>query len=224
MSDSLANEQRDIYRKNFQQHGDKPEGMFWNNKETQYLRFERLLKNLDLSSSFSVHDIGCGTADLHQYLLEKKVKHNYHGTDLVPEMIAAAKKKFPDIKLFERDVLKDKSVEVCDYVIVSGTFNLRGKTDEKEWNNYVFRLMKRAYEISSKGVAFNFLNTYKTFSDPTLAYFNPQEVFDFCMKNFSRFVILDHSYPLFEFTTTIFKADYMKSRYDSSVYGKYFGK
>ncbi len=224
MSDSLTGGQKDVYQKNFRERGDIPEGVFWNNMDTQYLRFERLLKNLDTSGSFSIHDIGCGTAALHQYLLDNKIEHQYHGTEIVPEMVAVAKKKFPGIKVFERDILKDTSVGTCDYGVVSGTFNLKGDEDEQKWKEYVFAMMKRVYEISSKGVAFNFLTTYKTFSDPTLAYFNPQEVFDFCMKNFSRFVIIDHAYPLFEFTVTVFKPDYIKSRYDSSVYGKYFSK
>jgi len=224
MSGSFTNEQIEAYRKNFLEHGDTPRGVFWNNQDTQYLRFERLLKNLDITTPFSIHDIGCATCSLHEYLLNKKIKHDYHGTEIVPEMVTMAKKKYPEITVKERDILKDTVIETCDYGIVSGTFNLKGDSNEKEWENYVFALMKKLFTVSSKAVAFNFLTTYKTFTDPTLAYFNPQEVFDFCMKNFSRFVIIDHAYPLYEFTITVYKQDYMEQMYNNPLYGKYFGK
>src|SRR6185312_9297066 len=97
MSGSFTNEQIEAYRKNFLEHGDTPRGVFWNNQDTQYLRFERLLKNLD---------IGCATCSLHEYLLNKKIKHDYHGNEIVPEMVTMAKKKYPEITVKERDILK----------------------------------------------------------------------------------------------------------------------
>ena len=224
MSDSLLNEQKDIYRKNFLEHGDTPEGVFWNNLETQHLRFNRLLKNFGLTSPFSIHDIGCGTCNLHEYLQQNNIKHDYHGTEIVPEMVETAKKKFPGIKVFERNMLTEQNIETCDIGVVSGTFNLGGNSDADQWKKYVFGIMKKLFSVSSRGSAYNFLTTYKTRTDPFLSYFNPAEVFDFCMKNLSRFVILDHAYPFYEFTITVYQEDFLEKEYPGHVYQKYFNR
>jgi len=223
MSDSLLNEQREIYRKNFLEYGDTPLGVFWNNRETQYLRFERLLKNFNMSRQpFSIHDIGCGTCALHEYLLEKKIDHSYHGTEIVHEMIKVSLKKFNDIKIVERNILTEKDIEICDIGVVSGAFNYGGHPDKKKWKEYVFNMMNKIFSITSQGSSFNFLTSLNTFSHPSLYYFSPAEVLDYCMNNLSRFVILDHAYPLFEFTVTILKEDYLGKEYLNPVFKKYF--
>ncbi len=65
--------QESLYRDNFCQKG-PPKGVFFNNKETQNLRFKILLEDILLNdtSKFSIHDIGAGLADLHTYLIEEK--------------------------------------------------------------------------------------------------------------------------------------------------------
>ena len=60
---------------------------------------------------------------------------------------------------------------------------------------------------SELGFAINLLTTY---SDPEkskdhLFYANPEEIFRFCKNNISSKVILDHSYPLYEFTIMVKK-------------------
>jgi len=75
---------------------------------------------------------------------------------------------------------------------------------------------------ADRGIAFNFLSTYRTFSDPLLYYFDPGEIFDFATRNLSRFVFMDASYPLYECTVTVFNKDYMSTFYDHSDLKKYF--
>ena len=99
-SDKIIKAQLDAYRPNFIEHGDKPQGTFQNNSETQQLRFERIIRQFNLrQNAYTLHDIGCGTCDLHQYLTDKKIEHSYYGTEIVPEMIDAARKKFPSITI-----------------------------------------------------------------------------------------------------------------------------
>jgi hypothetical protein len=62
-------------------------------------------------------------------------------------------------------------------------------------------------QLSKKGFAFNILTGY---SDPErqradLYYADPLFFFDYCQKNFSRFVALLHDYPLYEFTILVKK-------------------
>lgn len=76
--------------------------------------------------------------------------------------------------------------------------------------------------MSRKGIAFNFLTSYNTFNQDDLMYFDPSEVFKYCIKNLSRFVIIDHGYPLYEATATVFKKDFLKSFYIGNAFDKYF--
>jgi len=75
---------------------------------------------------------------------------------------------------------------------------------------------------ADKAIVFNCLTSYKTFSDPTLLYFDPIKIFDFCAKNLSRFVIIDHGYPLYEFTCTVFRPEYLSKSYNNQKFNKYF--
>jgi len=50
----------------------------------------------------------------------------------------------------------------------------------------------------------------------------PKDLFDFCMTCLSRFVILDHAYPLYEGTLRVFKETYVVRLYGSPIYEKYF--
>ena len=69
--------------------------MCWNDKETQELRFDRLLGTIpplvQVGKEFSIHEVGYGTAALHGYLLEREISHKYSGTDIVEEMLVAAR-------------------------------------------------------------------------------------------------------------------------------------
>jgi hypothetical protein len=103
---NIIKEQKKKYQSNFLKNGSSPKGMLWNNIETQYLRFEILLKNLlAQKTDFSIHDVGAGICDLHEYLIINNIKHIYSGTEIVDEMIEYSNKKFPQIKLYNRNLL-----------------------------------------------------------------------------------------------------------------------
>jgi hypothetical protein len=224
MNNGLIETMKNVYSNNFKKHGASPLGTFQNNIETQYLRYERLLLHLlnpDLSI-FTIHDVGSGICDLHKYLLEKKVNHQYSGTEIVQEMNDYASSLFPHIKLYNRDLLNADDNEQYDFVVLSGTLNLFANLDIHEWEKYVCQLIKKMFKIASKSIAFNFLTSYNTFSDPSLFYIDPKTMFDFCMKNLSRFVHIDHAYPLYECTITVHKKEYIQEIYQHKNFLKYF--
>jgi hypothetical protein len=214
--------QRKSYQNRFKEYGATPNGVYWNNKETQYQRFERLVANFDLSSSCpSIHDVGSGVCDFHSYLNSKKINHEYSGTEIVQEMIDHSLSEYPDIELFNRDIVLDNISNKYDYVFLSGTLNLLNGQEEEVWKEYCYALIKKMYSISRKGIAFNCLTTYSTFADPSLNYLDPKDIFDFCQTNLSRFVILDHGYPFFEFTVTVYRLEYLAEKFPSEEYSKY---
>ena len=222
MSDRIIDNQQTAYRDAFVKHGATPMGTYQNNTETQYLRFERLIRNIkEYLHGNTIHDVGAGVCDLHRYLLSNEIDHEYSGTEIVQEMIEYSLREYPDIKLYNRDLLTVTN-ETYDYTVLSGTLNLVNDIDKKDWKEYSYDLIKKMYAISSKGIAFNFLTTYNTFSKDDLMYFNPCEILDYCITKLSRFVFIDHNYPLYEATVTVFKKEFLKSVYIGEAFDKYF--
>ena len=125
----ITRSQLDVYGTSFREFGATPQGTKQNNVETQKLRFSRLVKEIiQEPSPSSIHDVGCGICDLHEYLNELGFRHYYSGTDIVPEMIREAKLRFPDADLREASFLDLNENDKFDFIVSSGTFNIPGAT------------------------------------------------------------------------------------------------
>jgi len=224
MSDStILRSQIEIYRRAFLEHGDSPKATLNVSGEAQQLRFERLTRLLrEAKSPFSIHDVGAGLCDLHRFLLDRGVEHAYSGTEIVREMVGLVREKYPEVTLHNRDILRDDVADRHDFVVLSGLFNTPGSTDRESWRRFVFDLIRKMYEMADVAISFNFLSGYRSFTDPDLFYMEPREVLDFCMTELSRFVMLDHGYPLFACTATVFRPAFVESRHAEEPFAKYF--
>jgi hypothetical protein len=147
---------------------------------------------------------------------------SYSGTEIVPEMGKLAVSKYPEIKVFIRDLIAVDVTDRYDYVVLSGVFNLPGGVVRSEWIAFTRALLARMYEISTKGIVFNFLNASTAeYLNPSMHYEDPDDIAKFCSSNFSRFVYVDQSYPLFEFTTTILKPEFVREKYSDPAFQRY---
>lgn len=224
MNKSIIENQKKAFGESFSKFGATPRGIYWNNAKTQCLRFERLINCLkeDLQNT-TIHDIGSGTCDFHKFLLDNQIHHKYSGTEIVQEMIDYSLNQYCDIELFNRDFLQMEG-EHYDCIFLSGTLNLKLNTGYDEWHKWSLEIINKMYNHANKAIAFNCLTSYNTFSQDDLMYFNPQNIMDFCIKELSRFVILDNSYPLYEFTVTVFKSDFIEKKYKHNSFKKYFNQ
>jgi hypothetical protein len=224
MSDpEIINEQIEVYRRSFLEHGDSPAATFATGREVQDLRFERIMRPLLAARTpFSIHDVGAGLCDLHRYLLDRGIKHDYSATEIVPEMVELARKKYQGISVYDRDILSDEIGEQYDFVVLSGVFNIPGRAERAAWNRFALELIARMYDLATVATSFNFLTAHRTRTDPALFYLDPGEILSFCVKNLSRFVAIDHGYPLFECTVTVFNPDFVRSSHSDQVFDKYF--
>jgi hypothetical protein len=224
MSDSnIVKAQIAVYRDSFLEHGDSPRGVRGNDRETQDLRFERLMFHLlEAKPSFSIHDVGAGLCHLHRHLLDRGVEHVYSATEIVQEMVDAAREKYPEIRVHNRDLLREEVADRHDFVVSSGLFFIPGEADRSEWARFTREMALRMWEMADAAISFNFLTSYRSASDPSLHYMDPREVLDFCVRRLSRFVVLDHGYPLFECTATVFKPGFVESRHATEPFRKYF--
>jgi hypothetical protein len=219
---TIAQAQIEVYRREFLEHGDSAKSTFNVERAYQRLRFDRLLRPLpSRRSPFSIHDVGAGLCDLHAYLLEQGVEHRYSGTELVGEMVELARSKYPGVELAQRDVLTGDETAAYDFVVSSGMFNIPGKSDRAAWQEFVEQTIVRMYEMATHAVSFNFLTSHRTRSDPTLHYIAPAALFEFCQR-LSRFVVVDHAYPLYECTIAVIKPATMREGHDDPLFAKYF--
>lgn len=135
-------------------YGHSHQALYWESREVQELRFEVLL-SCGIESGDSVLDVGCGFADLYHYMQGKGLEVDYTGIDLSPDMIAAAKARAPDLKLFQGDLFDfDPPPQAYDWVLLSGALNEPLQDD----GAYVQAMLPRLYDSSRQGLAFNLLN------------------------------------------------------------------
>jgi hypothetical protein len=223
---SIIAAQRDAYRAEFVKHGDTPLGTHQSDRPSLSLRFEALMRNIapHLGAGATLHDVGSGLCDFYQFLkssgLDRRI--SYSGTEIVQEMIDRAVQKYPEVTLGNRNFLDARLDERYDFVVLSGTLNLLAGVEGDEWKSMCLALIRKMYAHADRGIAFNFLSTYRTYSDPLLYYFDPREMFDFATTHLSRFVVLDASYPLYECTVTVFNKNYMSTLHGHDDLKKYF--
>jgi len=225
-SKKIIEDQILIYRDNFLKHKDSPLGTYQNDRETQHLRFEYIVKNFVdiLNENISLHDLGCGVCDLHDYLNKKNIKHIYSGTEVINDMVTYARLKYPDIEILNRDVLMDSIQNNYDIVVFSGGLYLPGNINHDEWRKFVFHIVNKMFEMCNIGISLNLLSTYNTHQDKNLFFLDPKEMFDHCCTKMSRFVSIDQCYPLYEWTITVFRKEYILERYPQPEFLKYLKK
>jgi SAM-dependent methyltransferase len=178
----------DNYKNLFLKYGSGPEVGQWS-PEGQRFRFEKLIQIADLKGR-NVLDLGCGIGDLYPFLIEKFNKINFTGIDIVPEVITSAIQRYPEARFFCRNILQDDFDETFDYVLISGMFN----NAIPDSGSLLKEIITWAYHHCSLGIGFNFISTYVNFTDPEMAYHDPIDVLDFCLKNLTRKVTMYHHY------------------------------
>jgi cyclopropane fatty-acyl-phospholipid synthase-like methyltransferase len=197
----------DYYRETLLRHGDTARGVDWKSSQDQGERFDRILDLARLSRGDTILDVGCGTGALWAHLKERHPDQDlrYTGLDLVREMIEAARLKFgPSECSFVQDNLHHLE-GTFDHVVASGIFNVRQGVDETIWEEYILQTLQAMFDRSKKSMVFNILTGYVDFRVDKLYYCDPRWMMDQCVRRFSRRVLLDHSYPLYEYTLAVYR-------------------
>jgi hypothetical protein len=225
--DPVAASQQEFYLKKFRHYGDSPESLSWNDKKTQYLRFEKIseLFRYERSVPFSIHEIGCGLAHFREYLDEYPKPFTYSGSDILAEFIEMDKKKFPGCSFVVENISRDldlltPSIKGFDYYCLNGTFHTKEQNSVEDWEVFVCKSMKNMFSMAKKGICVNFLTSYSDYYDSNLYYADPKNILDWCVTNCSRFVSISHDIPLFEFFVFVYKEEFIRQQFPD--FPKYF--
>jgi 2-polyprenyl-3-methyl-5-hydroxy-6-metoxy-1,4-benzoquinol methylase len=192
------------YEGRLKEHGPTARGMDWKDEASQRLRFEILCAVADLDGK-SVCEIGCGAGHLVDWLAERGIAARYSGIDLSEEMLAAARRRHPGVLFEHRDILVGDEPGAYDVVLCSGLFHVKLDHHEEEWKRFVGETIRRMYSMCRLGIAFNLMTDQVDFRSPTLYYASPAETLELCRRELSRFVVLRHDYPLYEFTVYVYR-------------------
>ena len=188
------------------EHGETPCGVDWNGEASQVLRFEQLLKVLDLSTGFSLNDLGCGYGALYGHLKERFKSFTYSGYDISEDMVHAAKKRYVGDPRVCFSVASEPT-GTADYGIASGIFNLRFGRNDTACRDFLEATLETLNRTSLRGFAFNCLTSYSDADkmESRLYYADPCALFDLCRRRYSRHVALLHDYGLYDFTILVKK-------------------
>jgi SAM-dependent methyltransferase len=195
---------RSYFSEKLETFGATPRGVDWNSEASQEQRFTQLLKVCDRSSEFSINDYGCGYGALADYLSTQGYIFRYSGYDMLQSMVVKAQELHQDC-LNCTFTWQETDLEVADYTIASGIFNVKFQASDREWTDYVVQILGKMHALSSKGFAFNMLTSYSDaeYMRPELFYADPCFFFDYCKREFSRSVALLHDYGFYDFTIIV---------------------
>ena len=194
---------RAYYSEKLSEFGASPKGVDWNSGESQHARFQMLTKHLEINSDSTILDFGCGYGELYAYLKDRNNSLDYLGYDLVQTSIETARKLYKSSQANFVSTLPQ--FRVWDYVLMSGVFNVKGEVAEVEWSEYVVSKINSLLPRASKGISFNMLTTFNDIHlrKEHLFYVDPMELVTKLKIRPPYTVILDHSYPMWEYTVTI---------------------
>lgn len=205
VDDELVGDVARYYADKVRRHGATHRGVDWNSTESQELRFDRLLSLVDRDASrFTINDFGCGYGGLATWLSEHGYDAEYVGFDVAPEMITASQElefDLPSTKFTHE--LND--LDVADYTVASGVFNVRLHASDDEWLRHVHGTIAQLASLSRHGMSFNMLTSWSDGDRMRdyLYYADPARMFDHCKSVHSRHVSLLHDYGLWEFTIVV---------------------
>jgi len=199
-----------FYKEQLERYGSTAQGVNWKDEHAQTLRFVQLLKILENQEGrFSINDLGCGYGALAPFMLQAGFQDFvFRGYDLSEDMIQKAKETYQHISQASfYTIQKTQEMEEADYCVASGIFNKKLHLKEFEFLSYILETLEIMNEKSHKGFAFNMLTSYsdKDKQRDDLYYANPNFIFDYCMRNFSRNVALLHDYKAYDFTILVRK-------------------
>lgn len=151
-----------------------PSSLSWSSKQAQEIRFKILCEVGDLNDK-SVLDVGCGIGDLYGYLKDNKIKVNYLGIDLVPELIKAARGKYPPAKFGAKDIFSF-SDNSFDYVIASGILSFC----IPDYREKYLALISKMFAVSKIALVFNMLSKNGPAKGDLLITWDCHEIEKFC--------------------------------------------
>ena len=152
----------------------------------------------------SILDIGCGRADLHDFIVNfyPDLSFVYHGIDHNPIMTDIAKQKY-DIDC-RTGAFETAELPKSEWVVANGIFTPRRCETEDEDLRKLFDDIDILYQTATSTVSFNLLNPINTVHHEGFFYVHPGLVLDMLIEKYQN-VVLRNNYSKDIYTVQIYK-------------------
>lgn len=191
------------YESRLAQHGPTAEALGWGKVGKQEIRFAALAEPALRFPESSVLDVGCGFADLFDYLSAHGWHGRYTGVDIVPALLGVARERHPGIDVRELDVMTS-AIEPYDFAIASGVANAR--LEHATHDHYIERLVTTLFAHARVLAAADFLSTWVDFTRPEAWHTDPAWALGLG-RRLTRRIALRHDYLPFEFALFLHRHD-----------------
>jgi SAM-dependent methyltransferase len=142
------------YERAARRHGAGFGSLLWASPQTQSLRFEAIRRLVNFHGK-RVLDVGCGRADLLDYLIARKVRvASYTGIEGVATLAEAARAKgHSQCEIIEADFMAEPeqlATSAAEVIVFSGSLNTMDSTG-------FYSTLRLAYQAAAETLVFNFL-------------------------------------------------------------------
>ena len=164
----------------------------WENADAQFLRFSALVENIPLQGK-SLLDVGAGLGDLWHYIKQQNLEVDYHGVDILPDMVRRACATHPDARFTCADIF-DQPEELdntYDVVYTSGIFNLNLDNNDC----FLREALRVFFGVAREHVVFNLLHRRSPDPEPRYWYTTPQHALDVLREFTDEARIVDDYLP-----------------------------
>ncbi|MCO6432093.1 MAG: class I SAM-dependent methyltransferase [Deltaproteobacteria bacterium] len=198
------------YSATFKHFGATAAGVDWGPQSEVELRYDRMLALVSSTMNKSsecpaVLDVGCGFGGLIGYAEGRGFNLRYTGIDLCDNMIQHARKSFPRHEFICGDIFHLPENRTFDFLLCNGVLTQKLNVSTADMDRYAERLIKKMFSHCTVGIAFNVMSTKVNFMVDNLYYRDPCELAAWCMREVTSRFVLDHGYPLFEYTLRLYR-------------------
>ncbi|MBV9559284.1 MAG: methyltransferase [Bradyrhizobium sp.] len=196
----------DYYSAKVRKFGTTPPGVDWTCLPTQELRFVQLLRMCDVTSPFSLNDLGCGYGALLSYLdrYHPASRIDYLGIDLSPAMLRRARRLWHN-RANVAFAQGSFSQRLADYSVASGIFNVQQDQPRDVWERFVAVTLRRLHGTSRRGFAVNFIDAGSVARDGIYSA-EPAQWSRYCIRELGATTEIIDGYGLREFTLVVRRA------------------
>ena len=208
MADNPLDRVATYFAGTIQKHGATAQGAGWRDRQSQELRFSKLLHVTRGAKKGRIVEVGCGWGAFALWAARQGFDFKYIGYDISPEMISAARAACKDVANASFECGSGPFAP-ADWVVASGAMSVRLDIPDAEWRKHVDKAIDAMAQSARLGFAFNFLTGYsdQDLKESHLYYPYPGEMLDSVMARHGRTAMLLHDYPLYEFTIVVYKFD-----------------
>jgi hypothetical protein len=174
--------------------------LLWASPQTQALRFKALLQAVDVHGK-NVLDVGCGRADLLDYMLSRgRFPRSYTGIEAVDALATAAEKK----RLANCQIVRGDFVEHPEFLEVSAdVLFYSGSLNTMDADRF-YNCLGIAFSAARQTLVFNFLASPFLAASSHLTWHKPEDVLHFA-RGLSRRVGLFGDYLRGDATISMWK-------------------